>query len=105
MESEIWYWTYCNELIHQAGAGNPRYHLIKYEELAHYPVETSRAIYRAIDLDWSDSIERYTRKSSTRSREIAAEWRRKLDPEQVAQIERVLDVSLMRDWWTGIGSG
>jgi len=101
VEAELWYWRYCTETIYQAGEGNPRYQLIKYEELTRNPVETSRSIYRSCDLDWDDAVERAIRRSSTDSQAIASMWRDKLSAEQIAMVEWVLHDSLMRNWWSG----
>ena len=101
VETELWYWRYCSETIHQTGEGNPRYQLIKYEELACNPVETSRSIYRGCDLDWDDAVERDIRQSSRDSQAIVWTWRGKLSAEQIAMVEWVLHDSLMRDWWSG----
>jgi len=100
VETEFWYWRYCTETIHQAGERNPRYQLVKYEDLTRNPVETSRSIYRACGLDWDNAVERAIRRSSTDSQALASTWRGKLSAEQIAMVEWVLHDSLMRDWWS-----
>jgi hypothetical protein len=99
VETELWYWRCCGETIHRAGEGNPRYQLVKYEELTQNPLETSRSIYRGCGLDWDDAVEQAIRHSSSESPAIASAWRDKLSAEQVKVVERILDDSLMRDWW------
>jgi hypothetical protein len=101
VETELWYWRYCCETIDQAGEGNPRYQLIKYEDLAFKPVETSRSLYEACNLDWDNAIEEAIRESSTDSSAIASAWRRRLSAEHIAAVEWVLRDSLMRDLWSG----
>ena len=101
IETELWYWRYCSETIHQAGEGNPRYQLVKYEDLACNPVETSRSVYRGCDLDWDNTIEHAIRQSSNDSQAIASRWRNKLGDKHVALVEQVLRDSVMRDWWSG----
>jgi hypothetical protein len=99
IEAELWYWLYCAETIDRVGAGNPRYQLIKYEELTRNPVEVSRSLYRGCGLDWDETIEQAIRRTAGESDAIAAAWRDKLDPEYVALVERILDAGVVRDWW------
>jgi hypothetical protein len=99
VETELWYWRYAAEMIHRAGAGNPRYRLVKYEELTRDPVETSRSLYRSCGLDWDDAVERAIRRSSQESPAIASAWGGKLGAAEREAVERILDGSLMRDWW------
>jgi hypothetical protein len=100
LESELWYWVYCSETIHKAGEGNPRYQLILYGNLVRDPVETSRSLYQDCGLEWDDSIEQAIRRSSQRSGEIATAWQHALDAEQIALVERILEQSAMRTWWS-----
>jgi hypothetical protein len=101
VETELWYWRYACETIHQFGEGNPRYQLVKYEELACNPVETSRAIYQRFGLDWDDAIEQAIRQSSLDARASVSAWRSKLNAEQIATVDWVLRDSSMRDLWSG----
>jgi hypothetical protein len=99
LEAELWYWRYCAETIHRAGEGSPRYQLVKYEELTRNPVETSRSVYGGCGLDWDRTIEQAVRESSSESQAIATAWRDRLSAEHVALVERILDNSMMQDWW------
>ena len=101
VETELWYWRYASETIHQAGVGNPRYQIVKYEELTRNPIGVSRSVYQGCGLAWNAAIERGIEQMSTESQAIAAAWRDRLDAHQVAAVERVLHDSLMRDWWDG----
>lgn len=101
LEAEIWFWRYATETLHRAGAGNPRYQLIIYEDLAANPVEVSRAVYRGCGLDWDEAIEGRIRQMSNQSRAIARAWRDRLNPDQVAHVERILGGSPVCDWWGG----
>jgi hypothetical protein len=105
LESELWYWVYCAETIHRAGEGNPRYQLVNYLDLARDPVEVSRALYRGCGLDWDNAIEQAIRRSSQESESIASAWRRALDAEQIALVERILAKSTMGTWWNEDRSG
>ena len=103
VEAELWYWRYSSETIHQAGEVNPRYQLVKYEELTNDPVEVSRSVYRGCGLDWDDTIERAIRQMSGESQAIARAWEQKLNSEQIAAVQGILPDSLMRDWWDETG--
>jgi hypothetical protein len=98
-ETELWMWRYSSETIHRAGAGNPRYQLVIYEEFATNPVAISRSLYQSLNLDWDETIERAIRGMSGESRAIASAWRDRLDAEQIALVKRILSDSLIRHWW------
>jgi hypothetical protein len=99
IETELWYWRYAGETIHEAGTGNPRYQLVKYEELTRSPTEIGRSVYQGCGLDWTASIDRGIQQMSAESQAIAAAWRDRLNADQVAAVEQILRDSLMRDWW------
>ena len=98
VESELWYWRYAVETIHEAGAGNPRDQLVKYEELTRNPTEISDAIYQGCGLEWNTAIEQEIQKMSGESQAIATTGRHQLDADQAATVERVLHNSVMQDW-------
>ncbi len=99
LESELWYWRYCTETIHQVGNGIPRYQLVKYEELNRGPLKVSRSIYRFCGLDWNDAIGHGVQQLSSQLQPFASAWRDRLSVEQIALVERMLGDSAMRDWW------
>lgn len=103
VETELWYWRYSSETIHQAGEGSPHYQLVKYEELTGNPQEVSRAVYRGCGLAWNDTIEQAIHQKSGESQSIAAAWETKLASEAIAAVKRILGDCAMRDWWDGSG--
>jgi hypothetical protein len=105
VEAELWYWRYAGETIHQAGEGNPRYHLVAYEELTRNPVGLSRALFRACGLDWDEAVEQAIERISEGSQAIAAAWREQLSGAEVRLIEQILRESPLRDLWYGNGDG
>lgn len=105
VETELWYWRYASETIHQTGAENPRYQLVKYEELTRNPIEISRSVFQGCGVDWNGAIEQGVRQMSVESQAIAAAWRDRLNAEHVAMVERVLYDSPMRVWWRDLDEG
>ena len=99
LEMELWYWRYAGETIHHAGAGNPRYQLVRYEELTRNPTEISRSVFQGCGLEWNAVIEQAIRELSVESEAIAAAWRTRLSADHVSAVERVLGESPMQDWW------
>ena len=96
---ELWYWRYASETIHDAGSGDPRYQLVRYEELTRNPIEISRSIFQCCGLEWNAAIEQSIRELSVKSEAIASAWRTRLNADQVAAVEEVLGESPMQDWW------
>jgi hypothetical protein len=99
VESELWYWRFASEAIHAAGEGKPRYELVVYERLAANTLDIARPLYDRCGLPWDDDVAARVRASSEESGSIAAAWRTKLPPEDVAAIDKVMAGSLMASWW------
>ncbi|WP_072620290.1 sulfotransferase [Spirulina major] len=107
-ESEMWFWRYVTETIHQAGEGLPHYHLILYENLAHDPIGTARQVYEMCDQPWTPDIEALIRAGTKESvwgaiqgtpMSVAQAWRKKLKPDEIESVNHVLDSSIMAHWW------
>lgn len=98
-ESELWYWRYACETIHNAGVASPNYELIIYERLVADPVGMSRRIYDVCGLLWDDRIENACRRTSSDSKRISDSWRSHLSEEQSSLVTRILEGSLMQRWW------
>ncbi len=98
-EAELWYWTYTNEVIHNAGRGNPNYTLVIYERLAANAVEIARQLYHFCELPWTREIERQVQAESADSLSISNSWQEKLPREQIELVNRMLAQSTINEWW------
>ncbi len=98
-ESELWYWCYASETIHNAGAERPNYTIVTYEQLAADPVAGARRLYRRCELEWNAELERQVRSNSGGSSAISAAWRTLLDNQQNDMVEHVLQGSSLRSLW------
>lgn len=96
-ESELWYWRYATEAIHDAGQGNPLYRLINYEALAADPVPVLRDCFAACGLNWTGAIESAVAAAPAES--IAHGWRKAVGDDRLAIIDRVLSDSPLAAWW------
>jgi hypothetical protein len=108
-ESELWYWCYATETIHNEGC-DPRsapvenrknYLPVVYEELVADALAKTKQIYEKCHLPWTVDIERKVTQKAFNSKTIATAWRNKLSSEHVKLVERILDRSLMNQWWQG----
>ena len=97
--TEMWYWRYSNEVIHEAGVGRDHYRLTVYERTTEDPMPVVHDLYTFCNLEWSDAVERGVEANTRESKQIAGKWREKLEPGQVAIIEMVLDGSPIAAWW------
>ncbi|MGB0563223.1 MAG: sulfotransferase [Spirulinaceae cyanobacterium] len=107
-ESEMWFWRYVTEQIHQVGEGRPNYKLLLYENLAFDPIATAQEMYAFCQLPWTTEVEAIVRAGTNKSvwgdlkggpMATAQAWRKKLQPEEVAAVNKVLTGSLMAGWW------
>ena len=98
-ESELWYWRYASETIHTTGEGRPNYVQLVYEDLVANPIEVAKHVYEKCHLPWTKEIEAEIAKSASSSTAIATAWYKKLEPEQIELVQRILDSSLMSQWW------
>ncbi|MBI1367300.1 MAG: sulfotransferase [Planctomycetes bacterium] len=98
--SELWYWLYLNEEIDRAGRDSAMYTRITYEQLVADPVGQMRHLFARLDLPFTDEVSRAIEADAEDSGKIATQWRNKLTAEDQALVERILDSTFMRDWWT-----
>lgn len=98
-ESELWWWRYLNEALHDSGKGRANYTLVLYEHLAHDPERVSREVYGTCGLEWDATIAQRVRSISRGAEKIARAWRDELEPEMVTLVEKVLAGSPMERWW------
>lgn len=108
IETEVWLWRYFNEKVYQIGQTYQQYICIIYEEITQDPLGYAEKIYDFCNL----SIDQKTReiiedrlgqsvwgKLSGTSQSIAEAWKTNLSSDIIDIINRVLDDSLMKDWW------
>lgn len=100
-ESELWYWRYSTETIHQAGAKSGRYHLVIYEQLVTDTIGTTRRLYQECGLAWCNGIQKAIRTRASGSASIAAAWRTSLSAADLELVARILKGSRMQNWWEG----
>lgn len=98
-ESELWYWRYATETVHEAGEGSSRYHMIHYEELASNTVDVVHRVYGLCGLPWDSRIEDEINRGTANSRTIVDTWRKHLSHESLALIDRILEGSPTQHWW------
>jgi hypothetical protein len=102
-ESELWYWRYSAETIHQAGHNVSNYCFVNYDQLASEPLSTLRRVYAFLGLPWTSWIESEVARRSQRSSAIATDWKRRLDAKDEQLIERVLSGSTRPALWEQTG--
>jgi hypothetical protein len=88
--SELAYWRYANESIHECGRGKPNYQFISFEDLSRDPLPIMRRVYQACSLPLTEEIVARIQATAGGSKEIAGKWRSLLPAEQIALVERVL---------------
>jgi Sulfotransferase family len=98
-EMELWYWCYATETIHKAGYKRDNYLEIVYENLVRAPLETAQQLYEKCHLPWTVEIEKKVTQSASGSNAIATAWRNKLTPKTIHLVERIVNNSLMSQWW------
>lgn len=99
-ELELWYWRYVNEIIWEGGQQAGNYHQLIYEELVVDTVALMRQMFERCSLRWSESVGQRIAALSSNSVSIATKWRNSLTAPQVDVVERILEDSAMRDWWS-----
>ncbi len=104
-ESEMWFWRYSTELVHLAGRGSPRYHLVLFEDMADHPDGVAEAVYSFCGLDYGDDVRRRVQESGASSRDIASSWRESMPESDLRTIEKVCAGSLVLDWWPDLAPG
>lgn len=99
--SELWFWRHAAESIDAAGEAAPeRYHRVTFESLAADPVAHARAIFDWLGLAWTHGIERAVQEMSRDSLGIAERASADTSEHQRRAIERVLEGSRLRAWWS-----
>lgn len=98
-ESELWYWRYASETIHTTGEGRANYVQLVYEDLVANPIDVAKHVYDQCHLSWTKDIEAEIAKSASSSNAIATAWYKKLEPEQIELVQRILDGSPLSQWW------
>ena len=98
-ESELWFWRYHAESLHQTGAELANYELVIYEKLARDPISVMRQLYSRCKLLWSARVESAIRITSHGSEERARVWHHQLDPEHHELVGRVLRACTLRHCW------
>jgi len=99
-ESELWNWRYTCTVSHEGHAGAGNYVLVKDEDVLDDPFAVAKRLYDACGLPWCDYAQQYLDKMDSHWREHSAPWRDLLSKDDTALVERILDGSLMAQWWT-----
>jgi hypothetical protein len=98
-EAELWFWRYSTETTQRAGGGQSRFRLVRDEDVVARPLEVVRSLYAWSGLRVTEQVEGYVGRMAAQWRDRSAPWRRMLDLADVALVERVLEGSVMHDWW------
>ena len=98
-ESELWFWRYAAEVIHETGSSMPNYLFVHYEQMTADPLAWAQRVFEFCDLPWDAAIAARVTGTTGESKAIANAWRDRLSPEDIALIERILDHSPMNTWW------
>ncbi len=98
-ESELWFWSYLNEVIHESGRQRAHYELVRDEDVIQDPVAIGRSLYEACGLDWEASVERNLLRWATPWRERTARWTDLTEPHLISLVEEILADGIMKDWW------
>ncbi len=105
-EAELWFWRYATESTWEAGRRHRAYKCVTFESLAADLPGTLRDVYAHCGLALPGSVlaaaERMPSRFSGKAEaagEIAAAWRRKLDPADVERVDHVLEGSPIRGLW------
>ena len=99
-ELELWYWRYMNEIIWESGQQADKYHQLIYEELVVDTVALMRQVFERCSLRWTESTGQRIAALSSNSVSIATKWWNSLTAPQVDLVERILEDSAMKDWWS-----
>ncbi len=108
IEAVTWFWRYNNEEIYRTLQHYPNYMLVVYEELAMNPLKYAEKVYDFCQIPWNQSVEDLIQagtktsvwgKLSDTSAKVSVAWKSELSQEYQTLTKRVLNDSLMEDWW------
>ena len=99
VESELWYWRYVYETIHAAGRDNPRYLLVRDEDIVADPLGTAKRLYQFTGLDWCAAAQTYLERMAAHWQGHTAPWRQLIEHEHIELVERILAGSEIQTWW------
>jgi hypothetical protein len=99
-EAEMWFWLFCTETTHQAGLGLDQYALVLDEHVVQNAIAVSQRLFQVCHLPWSRSVETRLLKRAPTWQGCTACWRDLLKSDQVSLIERILDRSSIKGWWS-----
>lgn len=101
-EAELWYWRYANEASFDLANGRSNCRVFAYEELALDPLPIMEDLFKIAGLKWTDLVVKRILASSTQSANIAAQWKKRLQPNQIELVERIMDTSTMKHLWDSL---
>ena len=102
VERLAWRWAISNDKALEDLEGRKNVQVVLYEDLCSSPLAVSQSLFAFAGLDWHPAVESFVQRSSTANKpdtydrvirdsaKTAAAWRRKLDPQQIALIDKVL---------------
>jgi len=105
VERLAWRWAISNDKALDDLDGRKNVRVVLYEDLCSSPLTVSRSLFEFAGLDWHPAVENFVQRSSTAgkagtydrvirdSAKTAAAWRRKLEPQEIELIDKVLERS------------
>ena len=98
-ESELFYWLFELETLYGAGKDEPQYLLTTDEQVIADPMSVAERLYQTLGLDWPAQTEDWVRGKTPHWKDRTAPWRELLPPSSIETVEKLLNASVIRDWW------
>lgn len=113
VEAEMWFWRYSTEELLRTGQRYDNYMVAIYEKLIAEPLEETRRIFDFCELILTDEIIDQLLPADTETviahskwynkipadHSLANQWRNSISGADLQIINKVLDGSMMQDWW------
>jgi len=98
-ESELWFWRYATETIHNVGISSSNYHLIIYEDLVMRTIPVIRRIYDTCGLPWNSTLDQEVKATTSNSYAIASAWKSKLSNNRLDLVTKIINDSPLQELW------
>ena len=99
-ESELWYWCYLNEAIHEIGINYPSYNVVLDEDIAGDTPATVSATMQHCGLSVPQEMLDVTTRIASAWRNELRDWHQLLDNNHAILVNRILAESPLRQYWS-----